>query len=518
MAYGRLLYCLRDYLNRPGSYEQGLATIKRRLEEREQNFLRTVRRCVIGHPRSPYAVLLRWAGCEYGDLEADVRKRGVDAALRSLAEAKVVISLDEFKGRVPLVRPGLEHPLKPADFDNPVLSQATPIATGGSTGQPVSVNKSLDYLAARAAYDSLSFQFLDLYDVPLALWFPQPPASAGLDNALRYAKAGRPALRWFDMLTEGGRRPGLDGRLFMTAAAWISRGARNRIPCPEPLSLNDTPFVLRWLVRQRDSFGRVAVQLYVSQAVRLSRAARRRGIRLEGVLLKVGAEPITPAKAAEIKASGADVEWRYCCAELGTIAMGCLKPSEVGDMHLMHDMIAMLQFEDDGAPGERQFLFTSLLDVGPKIMINTSLGDCGLAEERDCGCPWGELGFRTHLRRVHSIQRVTCEGMTVSVADLLRISEEHLCSRYGGSALDYQWVEVEDASGFSRLRLRVSPSVGPLDEEAVVANVLSQLGRINPGVAVAAGIWRQAATVTVERRSPRTTSGGKTLPFLRERP
>jgi hypothetical protein len=106
--------------------------------------------------------------------------------------------------------------------------------------------------------------------------------------------------------------------------------------------------------------------------------------------------------------------------------------------------------------------------------------------------------------------------MTVSVRDLSRITEEILLPRYGGSALDYQWVEKHEADGRSRLFLRVSPSVGALDDRSLVADVLLEFGRQGRASGVVASVWRQARTIDVERRQPRSTARAKTLPFVRE--
>jgi phenylacetate-coenzyme A ligase PaaK-like adenylate-forming protein len=270
---------------------------------------------------------------------------------------------------------------------------------------------------------------------------------------------------------------------------------------------------LDWVVRQRKRHGRAALQTYVSQAVRFSQAARRRGIGLEDVQLLVGSEPITPARRAEIAASGAEVFVRYYSSEIGSIGIECLDPAAGGDMHLMHDMIALVQRGARDETGERPFLFTSLQDIMPKVMINVSLGDVGVAEQRDCGCPLGRLGFTTHLQGVRSARHVACEGMTVSVAELTRIIEEVVRPRHGGSTLDYQWVVHECPDGHSRLRLRVSPSVGPVDEAALISDVLAELARASRASRVAASVWRQAGTLEMVRQEPRRSASVKTPPL-----
>ena len=54
---------------------------------------------------------------------------------------------------------------------------------------------------------------------------------------------------------------------------------------------------------------------------------------------------------------------------------------------------------------------------------------------------------------------MTGEGMTLIGTDMVRILEEDLPRRFGGSPLDYQLMEEEDERGFTRLSLVVSPDV-----------------------------------------------------------
>ena len=71
-AFGRFLAGLQAFLNTPISYEQAQATIHERQRARNRSLLAMMRGCVFGNPRSPYLPLLRAAGCEYGDLAAQL--------------------------------------------------------------------------------------------------------------------------------------------------------------------------------------------------------------------------------------------------------------------------------------------------------------------------------------------------------------------------------------------------------------------------------------------------------------
>lgn len=78
-------------------------------------------RGIYANRRSPYRRLLIAAGIEYGDVAALIADTGVEATLIRLYEEGVRISIDEFKGRVPIRRLGLEWRADPGDFDNPLL-------------------------------------------------------------------------------------------------------------------------------------------------------------------------------------------------------------------------------------------------------------------------------------------------------------------------------------------------------------------------------------------------------------
>ncbi len=68
------------------------------MEEREANFMRLGERGIFGYPRNPYLSLLKLADCELGDIQNMVRARGLEDTLRSLREACVYITFEEFMG------------------------------------------------------------------------------------------------------------------------------------------------------------------------------------------------------------------------------------------------------------------------------------------------------------------------------------------------------------------------------------------------------------------------------------
>ena len=72
-------------------------------------------------------------------------------------------------------------------------------------------------------------------------------------------------------------------------------------------------------------------------------------------------------------------------------------------------------------------------------------------------CPLERYGYTEHISRIRSYSKLTGEGVTLVGSEMLRILEEVLPSRFGGSPLDYQLLEEEDEQGFTRLHLLVSP-------------------------------------------------------------
>ena len=65
-------------------------------------------------------------------------------------------------------------------------------------------------------------------------------------------------------------------------------------------------------------------------------------------------------------------------------------------------------------------------------------------------------------------QRAFVEGVTLIGSDMEYILEEALPASCGGSPLDYQIVEEEDEHGFTRLTVRVHPSVAIASEQQVI--------------------------------------------------
>jgi hypothetical protein len=511
-AYGRFLRGLPGFLNTPMSFQQARDAVSHRLDNRETSFLSLMDRAVYGNPSSPYAPHLSHAGCGYGDMVDGVKRLGLEAFLRSLKDGGVSLSLDEFKGTCPVSRGASQWSFEFDDFQNPFVSGACEMTTGGTTGRPRRTYMDLDFLSDWATYDHIFFRMLEINGLPLAIWYPGLPASTGIPTCLRYARIGFPADRWFCILPDSRMHAKIEYRLATAVIVWASRLSRSPLPRPEPVTVDQAETVLDWVLAAVRLRGRCVLQSYVSPVVRVSRLASEKGHSLAGVQFIVGSEPLTAAKAQAIEATGARVFPRYCSTELGAIAIGCGNQREPGEYHLASDSVAIVQDAPDSGQSA-PFYFTSLLRTAPVVMLNVRMGDSGLIDRNPCGCLMEEVGLTTHLRQVGSFERATGEGMTVCVRALVQIADSVLPSRYGGSSVDYQWVEGEDENALTRLWLRIDPRLGAIDESDVAQTVITELRKAEGGV-LAARMWHDARTIRVLREPPRLTPAGKALPWV----
>src|SRR5262245_4626390 len=188
---------LRAFLRAPFASAQARLSLRRQLERRADTFLRILQAGIYGNARSPYRRMLEHAGAEFGDVARLVQADGVEAALAALYGAGVRITIDEFKGRRPIDRPGLSIAARPADFDNPLLARHYESRSGGSRGVGTRVIMDLDLVTHEAAYYDAFMGMFGLRVRPVAVWRDVPPPSAGLRANLRYARLGQPPQRLF---------------------------------------------------------------------------------------------------------------------------------------------------------------------------------------------------------------------------------------------------------------------------------------------------------------------------------
>ncbi|MDR7485316.1 MAG: hypothetical protein QN187_08295 [Armatimonadota bacterium] len=502
----RLARDLGGFLRTPVTVETAREATRARLASREERFLRTAREMIYGYPRSPYRRLLRAAGCELGDLERLVARLGLEAALARLAADGVYVTCEEFKGRREAVRGSQRFHFTDADFDNPRVATHYEAPSGGTRGPAVAVKMSLTFIEDLATNTALALHAHGLTGHDHVIWLV-----AGVTPMLIYAKLGRPPLAWHYQVAPlpVSRRAG------SRYLALLGRLASIRLPAPSFLDLRNPEAMAARLAGLRRSGSQVCVTTYASSAVRIAAAARELGLDLSGVWFITLGEPFTEGKRRIIDASGARALVRYAFTEAGIIGYACATPQAPDDLHFFSDRYGLVQRPrpvDAAGLQVNAFLFTSLRPSAPKILLNVESGDYGVVEQRPCGCDLGKAGLTTHLWHIRSFEKLSGEGMTFVHSDLLRVLEEVLPARFGGTGADYQILE-EESDGILRLALIVSPRVGALDEDRLRRTFLEELGREGAMARAGARFWQRADTIAVRRGWPKTTPAGKVLPF-----
>jgi hypothetical protein len=236
-----------------------------------------------------------------------------------------------------------------------------------------------------------------------------------------------------------------------------------------------------------------------STAVRICQSARDRNIDIAGAKFSTSGEPLTEVKKREIESVGASVYPHYIFTEGGYVGFACFNPIAADEVHFFNDSLAMIQHPkvvSDSGVSVDSFLFTSLLFSAPKVLLNVEIGDYGIVERRNCGCYFDELGLNEHIYNIRSFDRLTSQGMTFFSTDLVRVIEEVLPAKFGGSSIDYQmWEEEEE--GITRMSIIVSPVVGVVNEAEVIRTVLAELGKGKDYKRLMSKIWSQSDTLRV---------------------
>jgi hypothetical protein len=502
---------LPPFLRHPTDLRRAYAVQAQRRENRERTFLAAVRRAVYDYEPSPYRRLLEGAGCEYGDLERLVGGEGLEEALRVLASRGVYLTVDEFKGRSAVARGSGSFALDPDLLRNPASTFHLAVRSGGSRSSGTPVLMDLEFVRGCGVNASI---LLDLWGDDgwrKAIW--ETPGAGARFRLLKYASFGARPERWFSQVDPAARQLEPLFRWSERGTRWAARAARVGLPRPEHVPLDDPLPIAEWMAGVRRSGGRPFLFSFPSSAVRLCDAAIDRGRDISGARFLIGGEPITRARLDRVRRAGVQALPRYGTMEVGPVGYGCLEPEAPDDVHLLDDLQAVIQAPPSiqaahGLPPEAVFL-SALHPSSPFVMINVSMGDQAVVEERACDCALGRLGYATHLHTISSFEKLTAEGMTFFDASVVRALEEGLPARVGGGPADYQLIEEETERGRARLRLIVHPRLGTLEDAAVIDAFLEALGSASTIERMMEMTWRGAELLSVERRPPEATQAGK---------
>jgi hypothetical protein len=510
-AGARFALALPGFLRRPVTTAEAQATLRRRFARRQLDFLAMIRGAVYQDAASPYRKLLDLAGCEYGDLERLVHREGVEGALQVLYQTGVYLTIEEFKGRRPVVRGGVTIPFDSLRLRNSNATLHLVAHSTGSGGARTAVVIDFAAIRDRAVNSKLIFEARGAGEWIHSNW-AAPGAPIG---TLKLLAAGARMVHRFFLVDP--RAPGLHPGFRWSQWLLNLCGRLVGVPTPSPryAPIDDPQPIIRWIETVRRAGGTPSLFGLVTPTVRLCQAARAADVDLEGVQLSVTGEPFTAARAAEIRRSGARVVPTFGSMEAGgDVSDGCLAPAAADDLHFFHDLHALIQPGVADAPGglpPGALLLTSLRRTAPFVLLNVSMGDQAEVVQRECGCLLERLGWTTHLQHVRSFEKLTASGMTFLDADIIRVLDEVLPARFGGGPTDYQLAEDETEDGNPVLRLLVHPRVGALDVPAVRETFLSAIGAGSAGQRVMALQWQRADVLRVERIAPRIAASGKVL-------
>ncbi|MEO8487758.1 MAG: hypothetical protein ABI585_15640 [Betaproteobacteria bacterium] len=514
----RFLAALPRFLRTPLAIGAMRVIVRERFAHREARMLATVDRA-LRLPGSPYARLFAHAGCAAGDVASAVRRDGVEGALATLYRAGIYLAGNEFKGRAMVVRGSLAFRVDPATLVSPGAVVHGLSASSGSGGARTPVPIDLAFVRDHAVNTHIALDAHGGRDWTHA--HHGVPGGTSVTNPLEFAKGARPPARWFTPVDIGDRALSPRYRWGARALRFGSLMAGVPLPGPTLATFDDSAPVVRWLVDELRARRTPHLWGYASTAVRICQAAAAAGADIAGARFTMGGEPTTAARRAVVEAAGAVALPRMGATETDILAYACARPEAPDDMHFLDDRHALLQPGDaDARPGVPRdaMLLTSLLDSAPIVLLNTCLGDRATPVRRRCGCGLERDGWGLHVHDVRSYEKLTAGGITLLDVDVVRVLEETMPARFGGRSTDWQLVERMDGDrARPEVALVVDPSVGPLDEHAVVDGFLAAIGGGSGGERLRGMQWSDARVLSVVREVPRRTETGKTLHVFHQR-
>jgi hypothetical protein len=510
--YYSIVFGLRRFLKDTITLEEARETIKVRMENREENFLRIVEKSVYGYKRSPYLKLLKLAGYDYSDVKNLVLNEGLDSALKTLKDEGIYVSYEESKGKKPIIRLEKTLEIKESDFHNPHISSYYESQTGASRSRGTKIKTNFNFLEQKAVYASVSNNIFDIQDAPWGIWLPALPISSGITRILTNEKVGVDTVKWFTPMDPGENIVHRANGWILNAMLIEGRLLGKKLPKPKFVHLNNSLVIGRWMNSMMKETGRCCQLTNPSGAVRICNEAEKNGLELDGAIFYVGGEPLTRAKQEKIMSLGCDVIPNYVMSECGAIGYGCKNPVNVDEVHFFKDSLALTKgkkFIEQSEVKVDSFFLTNLLYSAPITMINVETDDFGVVESRNCGCGFQKLGFTEHIHGIRSFSKLTGEGVTFHGFNLIKVLEEDLPGLFGGGPIDYQVVEKEDEDGFTQVILNVSPDVGGINEEELKRKFIELL---NPsGRNTNVDMLDKGGNIFVERDYPIQTRSGKIM-------
>jgi hypothetical protein len=303
-TYFNFAFSIRRYRCNTLTEAEVKQTILEQLVNREANFLSTLKTNVFDHPHSPYLILFDAANITYADVEKIVAQHGIEGTLNKLYDANVYVTFEEFKGRKPIKRNGVEFQPKDSDFDNINLTTSMVGSTGGSTGKPSRTKMDLDHIAQSAKHWGLAFSIHGIFDDPMMMWSGLLPDITSPAYVFTRAHVGYNIKQWFSSFRGNDANMGWYYTLLTYLMIFLARVQGLKFPFPEYIPL-DNPLPIVQALAQEAQQHPITITATISKCVRISVVAQQHNIDLSGVTFYGSSEPATPAKVTSIKASGA---------------------------------------------------------------------------------------------------------------------------------------------------------------------------------------------------------------------
>ena len=506
----RFMLQLPFFFRSPWTKDTALSIMRNRLKNRKFNFLNIARDSIFSHKLSPYARLFQQAGVGLSDLENLVRTETLEGALEILFQNGVFLTVDEFKGRCPVIRGSFSMQVCPDQLRNPDSSLHIAALTGGSSGQATPVLMDFDYLRINAGNNLLGRHYAHGDGWVHALWCV--PGGIPMASLLSNCLNGMQYSRWFSQVDTA--QPDIHPRYKRSIRA-MRLGAAMRevkLPPPEHAPVNQPQDVIFWMQQVLAEGKKPHLYTMTSSAVSLANCATDLGLDLAGGITTLAGEPLTPARHAKVSSTGLKAMPEYGAMEMGSIGAGCQNPLAVDEVHVQSDRHGLIQAKSAGAPygiPEKALFFTSLFDNAPFVLINYSAGDMADLSERDCGCPLYGWGWNKHLSNIVSYEKITAGGTSFIKSDLIRVLDETLPAVFGGGPADYQLVVEESPNAEPRLLLLASPVLGKLDSQRLGEFFLREIAKGDEAYKLMSRLLKDADYLKVERRYPQVTIGGK---------
>jgi len=510
--FARMMRGCQRFLRTP-SIADPYSVVKKNLESREENFLALMRQVVFANPANPYRKLFAFAGVEFDDLAMEVRKCGLDSTLETLRAAGVYLKHDEFKGKTPIERAGrVIANAAPVDFANPLVRGALETTSSGSRSQGTVTRPSVEFQVYREAQDSLFVGQFDPAQRDILAVMPILPSTIGFNRTVTSRRSGAPVEKWFALggtVSDSGHY-----RLLTHLLVIQARAMGLRVPFPSYIPENDFTPVVEWMAARRAQGRGLLWMGPVSMGVRVAAAATELGVDLKGMVFLCGAEPLTDARRAVMEQSGGEVYPRYGISELGWIGCSCREMRTGSTVHVMRDSVAVISHRRVAPLSEvevNSLMVTTLLPFATYVVVNVEMDDCGTLETARCGCDFAAMGFTQQIGNVFSFGKLTGQGITLLGGDLLSVLERSLPSRFGGTPIDYQLLELDGADG-AIVELRINPRIEVTSPDDARDFFLSEVRRLWGG-SLTARQWGQTGAVRVVFKEPIVSGGRKINPL-----